>query len=162
MKQINYNDIKTPKTVEEFRENLKKYFICTGSDWSERNALYTQGAEIKINELNSLSDLYNRKEIPMHMLGTPKIAPYVDFDMDTIKTEETMSMMWSRNFEEVMKDESRFKICDIVSNETHSEFMSNAKVMWIGIDNQIYREFFIKTLGDYSGYISNKEIEEVA
>ena len=60
-----------------------------------------------------------------------------------------------------MKDESRFKIYDIDSVESHSEFMSNAKVMWIGLDNQIYRSFFIKTLGDFSGYNSN-ELEEVA
>ena len=61
--------------------------------------------------------------------------------------------MFSSNFESVMKDESRFKICDIDSAESHSEFMNTAKVMWIGLDNQIYRQFFIKTLGDFSGYI---------
>jgi len=157
MKQINYNDIKTPTTVEEFRENLKKYFICTGDDWSNRNTLMVMGSDVKINELNSLEDLY-----ALNTHETPSIAPYVDFDMNSISTDETIKNMFSRNFESVMKDESRFKICDINSAESHSEFMQNAKVMWYGIDNQIFRQFFVKTLGDFSGYISNKEIKEVA
>ena len=156
MKQIKYEDIKTPKTVEEFRENLKKYFICVGgNNWSERNALYTQGAEIKINELNSLSDLYNK------CLSVPSIIPYVDFDMNSINTEEILSMMDSRNFEDVMKDESRFKIYDIDSRESQSDFMSKSNAIWSGIDNQIYRQFYIKTLGDFSGYVRNK-IKDVA
>ena len=156
MKQIKYEDIKTPKTVEEFRENLKKYFVCTGNDWSTRNELMVQDKNrILINELNSLSDLYNK------CLSVPSIIPYVDFDMNSINTEEILSMMDSRNFEDVMKDESRFKIYDIDSVASHQDFMSNAKVMWIGLDNQIYRSFFIKTLGDFSGYNSN-ELEEVA
>ena len=151
MKKIKYEDIKTPKTVEEFRENLKKYFICTGDDWSNRNTLMVMGSDVKINELNSLEDLYKGWDARPYK---PSIAPYVDFDMKSITELETIENMFSRNFESVMKDESRFKICDIDSAESHSEFMSNAKVMWIGLDNQIYRQFFIKTLGDFSGYIS--------
>ena len=149
MKQIKYEDIKTPKTVEEFRENLKKYFICTGNDWSTRNELMVQGNNrILIDELNSLSDLYNKD------LCVPCVVPYVDFDINSIKTEETLSMMGSRNFEDVMKDESRFKIYDIDSAESHSEFMSKSNAMWSGIDNQIYRQFYVKTLGDFSGYLT--------
>ena len=54
MNQIYFDrhKIKTPKTVEEFRENLKKYFICTGDDWSNRNTLMVMGSDVKINELN--------------------------------------------------------------------------------------------------------------
>ena len=158
MKQIKYNDIKTPTTVEEFRETLKKYFICTGDDWSNRNELMVMGSESKINELNSLEDLYKGWDARPHK---PSIAPYVDFDMKSITELETIENMFSSNFESVMKDESRFKICDIDSVESHSEFMNTAKVMWIGLVNQIYRSFFIKTLGDFSGYNSN-ELEEVA
>ena len=147
MKQIKYEDIKTPKTVEEFRENLKKYFICTGNDWSTRNELMVQdNNRILVNELNSLSDLYNK------CLSVPSIIPYVDFDINSIKTKETISMMGSRNFENVMKDESRFKIYDIDSEESHGEFLSKSNAIWSSIDNQIYRQFYVKTLGDFSGY----------
>ena len=149
MKQIKYEDIKTPKTVEEFRENLKKYFICTGNDWSTRNELMVQGNNrVKIDELKSLSDLYRKCDG-----NNPMIVPYVEFDMNSITDKETMSMMWSRNFEEVMKDESRFKIYDIDSRESQSDFMSKSNAIWSGIDNQIYRQFYIKTLGDFSGYV---------
>ena len=157
MKQIKYNDIKTPTTVEEFRENLKKYFICTGDDWSNRNTLMVMGSDVKINELNSLEDLYKGWDARPYK---PSIAPYVDFDMKSITELETIENMFSRNFESVMKDESRFKIYDIDTNLNHSEFMSKVDCMWYGIDNQIFRQFYIKTLGDFSGYISN-EIKEV-
>ena len=157
MKKIKYDDIKTPKTVEEFRENLKKYFICTGNDWSTRNELMLQGNNrVKIDELKSLSDLYSKCDST-----APYIVPYVEFDTNSITNDETIENMFSRNFESVMKDESRFKIYDIDSVESHSEFMSKVDSMWYGIDNQIFRQFYIKTLGDFSGYISN-EIEEVA
>ena len=157
MKQIKYEDIKTPKTVEEFRENLKKYFICTGNDWSTRNELMLQGNNrVKIDELKSLSDLYSKCDS-----NNPMIVPYVEFDTNSITNDETIKNMFSRNFEDVMKDESRFKIYDIDTNLNHSEFMSKVDCMWYGIDNQIFRQFYIKTLGDFSGYISN-EIEEVA
>ena len=157
MKKVKYDDIKTPKTVEEFRENLKKYFICTGNDWSTRNELMLQGNNrVKIDELKSLSDLYRKCDS-----NNPMIVPYVEFDTNSITNDETIKNMFSRNFEDVMKDESRFKIYDIDTNLNHSEFMSKVDCMWYGIDNQIFRQFYIKTLGDFSGYISN-EIEEVA
>ena len=157
MKKIKYDDIKTPKTVEEFRENLKKYFICTGNDWSTRNELMLQGNNrVKIDELKSLSDLYSKCDS-----NNPMIVPYVEFDTNSITNDETIKNMFSRNFEDVMKDESRFKIYDIDTNLNHSEFMSKVDCMWYGIDNQIFRQFYIKTLGDFSGYISN-EIKEVA
>ena len=69
-------------------------------------------------------------------------------------------MMGSRNFENVMKDESRFKIYDINSEESHSEFMSKSNAIWSSIDNQIYRQFYVKTLGDFSGY--RNQIKDVA
>lgn len=158
MKIIKYDDIKTPKTVEEFRENLKKYFVCFGKDWSNRNALLYQGdlhGIVYIDELNSLSDLYN------YEISKPMITPYIDFDVNSISGAEIMKNMFSRNFEDVMKDESRFKVLDIDSNKSNLEFFEKFEPMWYSIDNQILREFYIKTLGDFSGY-SKYELEEVA
>ena len=40
--------------------------------------------------------------------------------------------------------------------------MNEVEVMWYGIDNQILREFYIKTLGDFSGYEVIDNLEEVA
>ena len=98
-KIIKYDDIKTPKTVEEFRENLKKYFVCFGKDWSNRNVLLYQGdlhGTVYIDELNSLSDLYN------YEISKPMITPYIDFDVNSISGAEIMKNMFSRNFEKYL------------------------------------------------------------
>jgi|TARA_Y100000294_G_C8487049_1_gene309177 hypothetical protein len=152
MKIINYNDIKTPTTVEEFRENLKKYYCCIGSSFDKRNELFT-GDTIgaNIDDINSFSDLYSR--------GITRLVPYVDFDVVTITPDEMCSSMGSRNFECVLQDKSRFKIHKIKNQKQHNSFMSSDKPKWVGLDNQIYREFFIKTLGKFSGYTVVKELE---
>jgi len=36
--------------------------------------------------------------------------------------------------------------------ENQFEFITQYSPMWIGIDNQIYREFLHLSLGDFSGY----------
>ena len=54
------HNIQTPQNVEEFRNNLKKYFVCIDfGDDDEK--LYVQNCDtdyISVNELNSLNDLY--------------------------------------------------------------------------------------------------------
>ena len=60
IRTIQFDDVKEPKTVEQFRENLKKYYVCI------RDELYNNnGRDIDINQLNSMRDLYpndfNRK-----------------------------------------------------------------------------------------------------
>jgi hypothetical protein len=32
---------------------------------------------------------------------------------------------------------------------------------WVGMDNQIYRKYFVKTLGNFSGYSSETQKEAV-
>ena len=46
------HNIQTPQNVEEFRNNLKKYFVCIGDNDDE---LYVQNCDsyrINVNELN--------------------------------------------------------------------------------------------------------------
>jgi len=150
MKKIKYDDIKTPATVEEFRTNLKKYFCCVGED---RNYLFTQFNQRgwDINSLHSLSDLYF-KELNAGSTATPNVIAYVDTDMNKLTNEEIMKHWGSRNFESIMKDESRFKIYKIKNQNHHNAFMMSNKPKWYAIDNQFMRSFLIKTLGDFSGY----------
>ena len=159
MKKIKYDDIKTPATVEEFRTNLKKYFCCVGED---RNYLFTQFNQRgwDINSLHSLSDLYF-KELNAGSTATPNVIAYVDTDMNKLTNEEIMKHWGSRNFESIMKDESRFKIYNINTFEHHSEYFGSNKPKWYGIDNQLLRSFYMKTLGDFSGYKVSK-LSEVA
>ena len=83
MKNIKFDDIKTPTTVEEFRTNLKTYYVCVGDDnWENRNKLYSQYHldGWNIDSLDSLSDLY-RLEMTRKYTQTPRISPYINFDM---------------------------------------------------------------------------------
>ena len=74
-KETLFKDIKTPETLEEFHENLRKYYVCP------RDFIYVMNHldEIKVESLNSLSDLYER--CPEQ---TPMITPKVVFDMEDV------------------------------------------------------------------------------
>ena len=65
--------IKIPNTVEEFRNNLRKYYVCVKDKLMVHNL--HKKMEIDINELNSIKDLYSltyRKNI------IPMITPLVE------------------------------------------------------------------------------------
>ncbi len=130
--------IKTAKTVEEFRKNLRKYFVCIKNE-----ELYVrQKSGVKINELNCLSDLYEKVEF---MDGTPRISVKVN----PLKDLKEFMRETNQRFSTIgyFLDEKNFEIID-----NQDDFMLDYNPLWIGIDNQIYREFFILTLGEFSGY----------
>ena len=81
MKQIKYNDIKTPTNVDEFRENLKKYFVCIGKD---REYLMTRGRthDIPVNTISSFDNLYE--------LGVEMLTPSISVDVKKISSDETI------------------------------------------------------------------------
>jgi len=161
MKTIKYEEIKTPKTVEEFRTNLKKYFICIGKD---REILMVRGNneehDIQVDELESFSDLYEQ--------GVEMITPTISFDVKKITMDETIQNMFQRDFTSVLSDEKRFPIYEMENADDVQEYVRTKNPMWVKMDNQILRCFFAKTLGDFSGYIwrdnpefNNKEKEVV-
>ena len=122
-KTISLNDVKTPKTVEEFRENLRKYYMCLGDD------LYVQQLNnVKIDELNSLSDLYDLHPDPMI---TPQV--YWNTDMDN-------------------KNYTLF--------DSMKEYLNYGHPRWVSLDNKLLREFYVKTLGDFSGYVTDKNSQQ--
>ena len=129
-----FKDIKTPETLEEFHENLRKYYICP------RDFLYVMYHldEIKVESLKSLSDLYER--CPEK---TPQIVPKVVFDMEDV-TKHMNETGQDSSSDGFFDNEDNFKIY-----ENQTEFIS---YRWFTIDNQIMREFYIKTLGEFSGY----------
>ena len=53
-KTIKFKDIKSPKTVEEFRENIRKYY-CVDFDDTLMNGV---GEKVVIDELNSMEELH--------------------------------------------------------------------------------------------------------
>ena len=58
MEKVKFNDIKTPTTVEGFRDNLVKYYLTEGGS---RDLMIMGLRGIPVENLNSLNDLY--KEI---------------------------------------------------------------------------------------------------
>jgi hypothetical protein len=145
-KTISLNDVKTPKTVEEFRENLRKYYMCIGRDPENLDGLCVQQVrDVKIDELNSLWDLYGLHHEPM-------ICPKLDWDMDDV--------------EKYMNKTGQFLSCDgffddeknYTLYESQMDFTQNGNPMWFKIDNQILRGFYVKTLGDFSGYVTKEDV----
>ena len=146
MKTIKYEDIKTPSTLEEFRNNLKKYFVCYGLN---RELLMVRGQKhnIKVDEITSFSDLYK--------WGVQMITPTISFDVNKITTDETITNMFQRDFSSVLNDEKRFPIYEMNSSDDVMKYIKTKDPKFVKMDNQILRCFFQKTLGDFSGYNSN-------
>ena len=58
MKTIKYEEIKTPTTVAEFRENLKKYFLTPPTRDNKPTLVVRSNAKqnILVDEISSFSD----------------------------------------------------------------------------------------------------------
>ena len=72
-----YNSIKQPKSIEEFRENLLKYYFSMG------NEIYTQElGYINVNELDSIEDLIEKVEQKGYstLNLTPKVVELQKWD----------------------------------------------------------------------------------
>jgi len=143
IKKVKFKDIETPTTVEGFRDNLKKYFTCIGS-----NNLYvmnSHGSGIPICDLNQLDDLYK-----ITGLSQVKIAPLIEWDMDDVSVymNETNQYRSSDGF---FENTNKYTIY-----QTTVDLWRYGKPMWMGIDNKIVREFYVKTLGDFSGYVTQE------
>ena len=134
------HNIKTPQTVEEFRNNLRKYFVCIGDNDDE---LYVQNCDdysIHINELNSFDDLYQRSHNFNPMI-LPKVNPKKDFKEFMTETIQMFSLNG------YFMDENNYEII-----EDKNSFLKDYDPRWVGLDNKIYREFYYLTLGSFSGY----------
>lgn len=136
-----FKDIKTPETLEEFHENLRKYYVCP------RGFIYVMNHldEIKVESLKSLSDLYER--CPEE---TPQVTPKVVFDTEDVQKHMVETGQYC-SCDGFFDNEDNFKIYE----DQEDFFRQKDKVKWYTIDNQIMRDFYIKTLGEFSGY-SNK------
>ena len=143
------HNIETPLSLEGFRDNLKKYFVCIGDNDDE---LYVQNCDtdrVNVNELNSLTDLYQRC-ITKHFnpMISPKVNPKKDFNEFMYETNQIFSLNG------YFDDENNYEII-----EDKNTFLMDYEPKWVGLDNQIYREFFMKTLGEFSGYVYSKTIK---
>ena len=133
IKKVKFQDIETPTTVEGFRENLIKYYVCHG------RKLLLQGDKVSVDDLDCLGDLYEITPKPM-------ITPQVYYDIDDVR-KHMMSPKHLLSFRGLYDDK---EFATIYVNQ--EEFIDSGTPSWVMIDNQILRDFFWKTLGDFSGY----------
>lgn len=136
--------IKQPTTVEEFRENLKKYYITHGNDLFIMN-----GLSIPLEKISNFDDIYKITKTGLYGLGdSPSISPKVlmkkDIDDWMVETNQLFS------FNNYFLKEENYEII-----EEQDEFIKRGNPTWWSLDNQIMREFYIITLGDYCGYVMN-------
>ena len=155
---INYEDIKTPDSVEEFRNNLRKYVCNFGGD-----TIYVQDYNgISIDDISSFSDIYTLTGKGFCGDGTsPNICLKVEWSFDgkggvreyMPKTKQDFSCYgyWEDK-------DSQFSIYDIDVKE--NAMMKLPNLMWATLDNQVLRELYMKMFGEFSDYVS-APLEEV-
>ena len=136
---VSLKSIKTPSNKEEFRNNLRKYFVTT-----PKGHLWVQPVpqnSVDISTLNSMSDFY--KTCPYGVF----VVPMVEFSMEQVERYMKKNGLISsaRGF---FDDESNYRLYT-----NPKKFLDNAKTFrWHSMDNPILRDFYIQVLGDYSGY----------
>ena len=147
--KVKLSEIKTPTTLEEFRDNLKKYFAGWGEDELYVKPSVGNAYGIKYKDINSLEDIY--KITGDH---SPSITPLIEYKVDELKKhmQKTNQTFSSNGF---FHDDYE------VFENTATILMQLENPAWFTLDNQIIREFYVKVLGDFSGYVYSK-VEKVA
>ena len=140
MEKVKFNDIKTPTTVEGFRDNLVKYFLTQRGSGNLMVMGFLKGTPVE--NLNSLNDLYK-----LH--PQPNICPQVEFTWEDVEKhmDKTGQFISCHGF---FDNEENYTIFE---GET-GFFKSCKNWTFYGIDNQVLRDFYMKTLGDFSGYVN--------
>ncbi len=132
---VSINTVKTPMTVSDFRENLSKYFMTIGN-----GEIYVRDNDgIEINKLNRLSDLYD-----ILKCSEIFVVPLLDIKDENIieHMNKTKQVVTCNGF---FDEDSNFELFD-----NQNLFRSEVKnIKWVRIDSQIYREFFVKSLGKF-------------
>jgi hypothetical protein len=149
MKVNNNNElphgIKTPKSVKEFRENLGKYFWTGGGQGKQLYIQLPNGTSefIDIEKFSSFEDIYEITKTGFsYGGGSPCICPKIDMIKEIDDYMNETGQVWS--VDGYFLNEENY---DYVDDQFSQE---NPK--WYSLDNQIGREFFRITLGDYCGY----------
>jgi len=157
VKKVSFDSIVTPTTVEQFRDNLKKYYFTLTNPETNRTGLVIRGGqEVYIDEISSLDDVYKKTKSGWNGSGEPfEFSPlcYISKEgMDYIQESFPAVIQATKD---TMNDPERTTIVEVSSNEKLTKDLNkiNFKLIWVKSDNQIWRSFFVKTLGEFSGYL---------
>ena len=147
---VKFADIETPKTVEEFRANLKRFFMSFGDDCLYVKCSINGTFGVPFEEINSLGDLYSKT-------GLLQIIPLVGYSNADLKrfmkSRGTPFSAWGFFADE----KNNVRIWDWEKLSRSDLF--DLPLKWNHIENQILREFLVKVLGDFSGYRGFKSVE---
>ena len=128
-----------PTTVEGFRENLKKYLCCVNG------GIYVKTESdapdfLDVESISSFADIYDITKTGFRHNGeSPEIIPLVspsDFWEFYQKTG---------GIEGFFDDEDNFEIHQSTRDKGFSP-------TWVTLDNKVFRHFFWKVFGSFSGY----------
>ena len=165
--------IKTPTSVDEFRENLRKYYLTIpnptkGVDYGKTRDLpmgrndypidcYSVNVKetggLMIKDISSFKDIYDNTETGFGGDGTsPSICPLLTFNKDVGEYLNDKNQWTSDGY---FEDESNYKIW----TNDEDNFLSNGDCKWFKLDNQWLREYYMMTLGKYSGYVYEESKE---
>ena len=141
-----------PSSVDEFRARLKQYFVVV-VDGDGEEYLYVRDMPfngIPLASLEGFADLYKLCGAGWSGDGSsPEIAPLADLEKDPFAY---MFGGWKEGDPSFFQDPDNFTL--------RSKMMDMDKPIWVSLDNQVWREYFITTLGDFSGYCwRNEEVK---
>jgi len=144
IKSQNPYGIKTPTNVEEFRENLIRYYVTITEDG--KDSLVVRGMNIPLEEISSFRDIYILTKSGRYGDGSsPDIIPLMTPVKDIIDyLEETDQPSSSHGY---FENQSNFNLWN-----NYREFRKHERPGWYSLDNQWLREFYIMTLGEFTGY----------
>lgn len=154
LKKVKLSEIKTPTSVEEFRENLKKYFVGRYDDSLCVQQIFHRG--IKYEDINSFSDIYKATGMGYFSknCGSPHITPLIEYDDDEFLKQ------YEKNMPAFLEDNSNwqwfhddYEVYEYRGYEIDGSIVSKIKnPMWFTLDNKLMREFYMHVLGEYAGY----------
>ena len=147
--------IKTPTSVEEFRENLQKYYVC--NELKGKPHLCIQSKYIPIDEISSFNDIYTLTKSGFGDGGdglSPSLSPMITMKKDIRDWMDETSQTFS--FKGYFYVEENYTLWD-----NKNEFISNGKPKWFQLDNQMIRDFYHITLGKFCGYGGYSDVVSV-
>ena len=149
---VKLHEIKTPTTVEEFRDNLKRYYMGCGHDALYVRTTNTTAIGIPLKDISCFDDIYRLTQSGFGGDGTcPSIAPFLDIDLMSEMQRYMNATGKFLSYEGYWeRPDSDFTIYDFTQSTIDAIFETN--LSWYTLDNQVLRDFYMHTLGEFIGY----------
>ena len=148
-------DILVPKNEKEFMTNLRMYYF----GFKETNELYVKSKGrssymIPYSKIKSFSDIYKITKSGFTGDGSsPQITPMIDIS-HIDKEQFFFSGFTDKGSQMLMDQYMNAPGYNNLIPEERELFLDN-EPQWVPLDNQIWRYFYIRSLGTFSGYATD-------